>query len=84
MTTYDILQNHSKYPTVCLLLDMAHRTDNCITICGKWIFDYNLEFSLPLTKALLDYICSGNDTDDIKFVGVLHAIGSVPPIFVQR
>ena len=31
-TTYDILQNHSNYPTVCLLLDTAHRRDNCITI----------------------------------------------------
>ena len=69
---------------MCLLLDTAHKTDNCITICGKWIFDYNLEFALPLTKASLNYICSGNDTDDITFVGVLHAIGAVPPIFVQR
>ena len=25
-TTYDILQNHSNYPTVCLLLDTAHWT----------------------------------------------------------
>ena len=63
---------------------MAHRTYNCITICGKWIFDFNLEFSLPLTKYSLNYICSGNDTDDIKFVGVLHEIRAVPPIFVQR
>ena len=69
---------------MCLLLDTAHRTDNYITVCGKWIFDSNLEFSLPLTKALLNYICSGNDTDEITFVGVLHAIRSVPPIVVQR
>ena len=41
--TYDILQNHSNYSTVCLLLDTAHRTDHCITVCGKCIFDYNLE-----------------------------------------
>ena len=34
-TIYDILQNHSNYPTVCLLLDTAHRTDHCITVCGK-------------------------------------------------
>ena len=83
-TTYDILQNHSKYPTVCLLLDTAHRTDHCITVCGKWIFDSNLEFALPLTKASLNYICSGNDTDEITRVGVLHAIRAVPPILVQR
>ena len=82
--TYDILQNHYNYPTVCLLLYTAHRTDYCITVCGKWIFDSSLEFALPLTKASLNYICSGNDTDDITFVGVLHGIRAVPPIVVQR
>ena len=69
---------------MCLLLDTAHWTDNCITVCGKWIFDSNLEFALPLTKAWLKYICFGNDTDEIKFVGVLHAIRAVPPEVVQR
>ena len=63
---------------------MAHRTDQCITVCGKWIFDSNLEFALPLKSAWLNYICSGNDTDEITFVGVLHAIRAVPPIVVQR
>ena len=72
------------YPTVCLLLYTAHRTGHCITVCGKWIFDSNLEFTLPLTKASLNYICSGNDTDEIIFVGVLYAIRAVPPIVVQR
>ena len=51
-TTFDILHNHYNYPTVCLLLETAHRTDNCITVCGKWIFDSNLEFALPLTTQL--------------------------------
>ena len=78
------MQNHYNYPIVCLLLDTAHRTDHCITVCGKWTFDYNLEFALPLTKASLNYICSGNETDEITFVGVLHAIREVPPIVVQR
>ena len=64
-TTYDILQNNYNYPTVCLLLDTVHKTDNCITICGKWIFYYNLEFALPLTKASLNFICSGKDTDGV-------------------
>ena len=83
-TTYDILQNHCNYPTVCLLLDTAHRTNHCINVCGKWIFDSNLQFALPLTKAWSNYICSGNDTDEITFVGVLHAIRAVPTIVVQR
>ena len=78
--TYDILQNHSNYTTVCLLLDPAHRKDHCITVCIKCIFDTNLEFTLPLTKAWLNYICSGNDTDEITFVGALHDIRAVPPV----
>ena len=68
---------------MCLLLDTVQRTDHCITVCGKWIFDSNLEFTLPLTKASLNYICSDNDTDEITFVGVLRTIRAVPPIFVQ-
>ena len=46
MTTYDILQNHSNYPTVCLLLDTAHWTQekhnyldthsNAFTCLGKY------------------------------------------------
>ena len=78
------MQNHYNYPTVCLLLDTAHRTDNCITVCGKWIFDSNLGFVLPLTKAWLNYICSGNGTDKITWVGVLHGIRAVPPVVVQN
>ena len=69
---------------MCLLLDTAHQTDHFINICGKWIFDSNLEFELPLTKTSLNYICSGNDTDEITFVGVLNAIRAVPPIVVLR
>ena len=69
---------------MCLLLDTAHKTDNVITICGKWIFDYNLEFALPLTKASIKCIWSGKDTYDITFVGVMHAIGAFPQIVVQR
>ena len=83
-TTYDILQNHSNYPTVCLLLDTTHRTDHCITVYVKWIFDSNLEFALLLTEDSLNFICYGNCTDEITFFGVLHAIRAVPPIVDQR
>ena len=83
-TTYDILQNQSNYPTVCFLLDTAHRADYCITVFGKWIFDSNSKLALPLTCAWLNYICSGNDTDEIIFVGVLHAIRAVPPEGFQK
>ena len=69
---------------MCLLLDTAHQIDHCITVFIKWIFGSNLEFALPLTKVSLNYICSGKNTDEITFVGVLHAIRAVPPIVVQK
>ena len=74
---YDIFWNQSTYPTVCLLLETWHRTDHCITVCGKWIFDANFEVAFPLTQDCLNYAFHGNDTDEIKFVGILHAIRAV-------
>ena len=81
---YDILRNQSTYPTMCLLLYTWHRTDYCIIVCGKWIFDPNLKVASPLTKVCLNYICCRNDTDENKFIGVLHAIIAVPPEVFQR
>ena len=76
--TYDIFQNQYTYPTVCLLLETWHWNDHCITVCGKCIFDSNLEVGLPLTHDCLNYTCRGNDTDENKSVGVLHVIRSSP------
>ena len=63
---------------------MWHQTDNCIKVCNKWIFDSNLKLALPLTRAWLNYICCGNDTDENKFIGVLHAIRAFPTEVFQR
>ena len=62
-TLYDIFQNKSTCPTLCLLLEMFHRNDHCITVCGKWIFYSNLKVVLSLTQDCLNYTCCGNDTD---------------------
>ena len=83
-TPYDIFWNQSTYPTVCLLPDMWLCTDHCITVCGKWIFYSNLKVSLPLIHDCLNYTCRGNNTAEIKFVGVLHAIRAVPPEFFKE
>ena len=68
---------------VCLLLDTLHRTNHFIKFCGKWIFDSNFEVTFPITQDCLNYTCRGNYTDEIKFVGVLHAIRAVPPTHFQ-
>ena len=63
---------------------MWHRTDHCITVCVKRIFDSNFKVALLLTQDCLNCTCSSNDTDDNKYVGVLNAIRVVPPEVVQR
>ena len=42
----------------------------------------NVEFSL--TQDCLNYTCRGNDTDEIKFVGLLNPILLVPLQVVKR
>ena len=83
-TPYDIFRNQSNYPTLCLLLNTSHRTDNYIPVCGKWIFDSNFEATFLLTQYCLTYIWRGNETDEIRCVDVLHDIRAVPPKVVQR
>ena len=83
-TPYNIFWNQSTSSTVYLLLETWHRIYHCIVVCGKWIFYSNLKVALTLTQVFLNYICRGNDTDEIKFVGVLHAILAVPPEVFQR
>ena len=80
---YVIFWNVSYYQTVCLVLDTSHRNHHCITVCGEWIFDSNFEVKFAPTKDCLNYICCGNDTDEIIFFGVLHAIRAVPLEVVQ-
>ena len=79
----DICWNQSTYPTVCLLLDLWHRNDHCIKVCGKLIFDSNFEVEFPLKQDWLNDTFCGNNTDENKFVGVLHTIRAFPPKVVQ-
>ena len=62
---------------------MWHWNVHCITVCGKWIFDSNSKVELLLTQVCLNYICCGYDTDENKFIGVLHTIRAVPPEVFQ-
>ena len=48
-TPYYIFWNQSTYPTVCLLLEIWHRTNYFIAVWGKYILDSNFEVAFPLT-----------------------------------
>ena len=65
------------------LSNCVHQDDHCIKFCGKWIFVSNFEVEFTLTEDVLKYTCTGNDSDEIKFISVCHVIRAVSPRVVQ-
>ena len=57
---YDPLLDMSTYITLIQLKYYLGGINHCVTGFGKWIFDSNFLFALPLTKNNLDY-CFIND-----------------------
>jgi hypothetical protein len=45
------------------------KTDHAVSIAGKWIFDSNFDFALPLCQESLDLCCS-SDTKKCTYMGV--------------
>ena len=56
--TWDIFEDSKNY-LMCLvgLHGSDGKKDHAITIAGQWIFDFNLEHALPLTRESLDLCC---------------------------
>ena len=48
------------------------KEDHCVTLCGKWLFDSNFEYALPLCQEALDLCCSTDDME-AKFEKVVDA-----------
>ena len=46
---YYPLLDISEFPTLIYLTDFIGGTQNCVIVVGKWIFDKNISFALPLT-----------------------------------
>lgn len=67
---WNILTESQNY-LMCVmgLQSYDHKTDHAISIAGKWIFDSNFEYALPLTQHSLDMCCS-SDSRSSTYVGV--------------
>ena len=48
------------------------KDDHCVTLYGKWLFDSNFDYALPLTKECLDLCCSNEGTNE-TFLGFRDA-----------
>ena len=69
---WNILENAQASLVLVTLGGSNGKQDHCVTLCGKWVFDSNFEYALPLCQESLDLCCS---TDDIqaKFEKVVDA-----------
>ena len=70
---YDPLFDISPYPTLIYLKYCLGRIHHCVKVVGKWGFDNNFPFALPLTKENLDYCCISDNYKKIinGYKGVL-------------
>ena len=59
LTKWDVLIDSQQY-VMCVvgLQSSNHKTDHAVSIAGKWVFDSNFEYALPLTRESLDLCCS--------------------------
>jgi hypothetical protein len=57
--SWDILVDSQQY-LMCLVGMHSNdgKGDHAVAVAGKWIFDSNLDYALPLTKESLDLCCS--------------------------
>jgi hypothetical protein len=70
---FDILNNTSEWPTLCVLLGDDYSQNHAITVVKDWILDSNSDFAMKLTKENLDWSVS-TATESVGFVKVVKAI----------
>ena len=77
---YEPLLEISPYSKLIQLKYFLGGISHCVTVVGKWIFDSNIPFELPLTKDNLDYCwINYNETKGkISNKGLLKAIRFTP------
>ena len=49
------------FTTLNQLTEFLGSVQNFVTVVGKWVFDRNILFVIPLTSDKLDYCCSNDD-----------------------
>ena len=69
---WNILKNHEANLIVAVLQGSDGKEDHGVTVCGKWLFDSNFEYALPLCQETLDLCCSTEESKE-TFVKVVDA-----------
>jgi hypothetical protein len=69
----DILKDRSMWPTLCILQGSDHSVNHAVTVVENYIFESNSQTALMLTKENLDWCCSSESVEGIKFDQVFVA-----------
>ena len=77
---YDVVKEISKHITLLQLEDVKGSISHSCTVVGKWIFDSNFAYALPLSTKSLDLICSTDEDheDSEMFMCIYRAVKFVP------
>jgi hypothetical protein len=74
MDKFDILQNHSVWPTLCILRGSDNSVNHAITVVDNFIFDSNCPYAMQLTRDNLDWCCCSDEiSTDVKYVEVMFS-----------
>ena len=57
------LTDISNAVTLIQVADKHGNNSHCICTVGKWIFDSNFNFALPLNEASMDLVCSDENEE---------------------
>ena len=70
----------SPFSKLIPLTDFIGGIQNCVTVVGKWVFDRNIPFAIPLACDNMDKYCTNYYERRVNngYKGVLKAIGFLP------
>lgn len=72
MKNFNILSDHSIWPTLCILKGSDGSISHSITVVENFIFDSSVGRAMELTRQNLDWCC-GSDYQDVYFVCIEKA-----------
>ena len=74
---HNVLGERSEHPTLCVLKGDDGNCSHCVCTVGEWVFDSNFKKARRISKEILDWCVSSDDTVT-EFVGVLWSIRLLP------
>ena len=69
----DLMSNVSEYPTIAVLEGSDCSVSHAVGIVGNWLFDSNLTNAQPISKDILNW-CVSSEESCQTFVGVYSAV----------